>query len=92
VIVRIATEGQYELGESDEEALGELDNEAVSVCATGDEQQFHDVYARLLDFVRSHGQPVADDRLDPSDIIFPPPDISLEEASKEFSGEGLIPG
>jgi hypothetical protein len=35
---------------------------------------------------------VADDRLDPSDIIFPPPDISLEEASKEFSGEGLIPG
>jgi hypothetical protein len=92
VIVRIATEGQYEVTDSDADALNELDNAAVVACDTNDEQQFHDVYARLLDFVRSHGEEVPEDQLGPSDLILPPPDITLEEAKKEFSGEGLIPG
>ena len=92
MIVRIATEGQYELLGNDEEALGELDNQAVAACNSDDEQQFHDTFTRLLDFVRTHGQPVPEDRLEPSDVIFPPPDTSLEEAKAEFTGEGLIPG
>ena len=33
-----------------------------------------------------------DDELAASDLILPPPDISLEEARAEFTGEGLIPG
>jgi hypothetical protein len=92
VIVRISTEGQYELLENDAEVLNTLDNEAVAACEAGDEQQFRDTYARLLEFVRSNGQPVPEDRLGPSDLILPPPDVSLEEAREEFSGEGLIPG
>jgi hypothetical protein len=92
VIVRIATEGQYELLGSDEDALHELDSQVVAACDSQDEQQFHDAFARLLDFVRSHGKPVAGDLLAPSDLILPPPDISLEEARAEFTGEGLIPG
>jgi hypothetical protein len=92
VIVRIATEGQYELLESDEEVLNTLDNEAVAACEADDEQQFRDTYRRLLDFVRTNGQPVAEDHLGQSDVILPPPDISLEEAKTEFTGEGLIPG
>ena len=46
----------------------------------------------MLEFVRSKGQPVDDDRLEGSDVILPPPDTSLEEAKAEFTGEGLIPG
>jgi hypothetical protein len=92
VIVRIATEGQYEMPPGDEDALNELDNEAVAACAGGDEQQFHETFARLLEFVRTNGRPVPDDELAPSDLILPPPDTSLEEARKEFTGEGLIPG
>jgi hypothetical protein len=92
MIVRIATEGQYELLGSDEDALRELDSQVVAACDGQGEQQFHDAFARLLDFVRSHGQPVAGDLLAPSDLILPPPDISLEEARAEFTGEGLIPG
>ena len=42
--------------------------------------------------VRKNGSPVPDDRLEASDVILPPPDVSLEEAKAEFSGEGLIPG
>jgi PspA-Associated protein len=91
VIVRIATEGQYELLGSDEEALQELDNKAVSACETRDEEQFHEAFGRLLDFVRTHGQQLAEDRLEPSDLILPPPDTSLEQARAEFTGEGLIP-
>jgi hypothetical protein len=92
VIVRIATEGQYELAESDGEVLGELDNQAVAACEADDEEQFHSTFKRLIEFVRANGQPVPEDRLDPSDVILPPPDVSFAEAKAEFSGEGLIPG
>ena len=92
MIVRIATEAQYEIPPNDEEALNDLDNRAVVACANGDEQQFHDSFARLLDFVRTNGRRVPDEELEPSDVILPPPDISLEEARAEFTGEGLIPG
>jgi hypothetical protein len=92
VIVRISTEGQYELADADVAALNELDNQAVAACESGDEGQFKDTYAKLLDLVRSKGRPVTtDDDLEGSDVIFPPPDISLAEAGAEFSGEGLIP-
>jgi hypothetical protein len=92
VIVRIATEGQYELTETDAQALNALDNQAVGACEQGDEHQFNTAFKELIDFVRKHGQPVAEDRLEPSDVILPPPDVSFEEAKAEFSGEGLIPG
>jgi hypothetical protein len=92
VIVRIATEGQYELTESDAEVLNELDNQAVAACEAGDEEQFTHSFHELIEFVRNNGQPVPEDRLDPSDVIIPPPDVSFQEAQAEFSGEGLIPG
>jgi hypothetical protein len=92
MIVRIATEGQYEISGVDAPALGELDNEAVAACDSRDETRFRETYERLISFVRAHGRPVADDELVASDVIFPPPDVSLAEASREFSGEGLIPG
>jgi hypothetical protein len=92
VIVRISNEGQYQLDDADLDALNELDNQAVAACTASDEQQFHDAFMRLLDFVRTKGQPVEEDHLGGSDLILPPPDVSLEEAKTEFSGEGLIPG
>ena len=92
MIVRIATEGQYELSESDAEALNELDNQAVVACESKDEQQFKRAFNQLIEFVRKNGKPLADDVLEPSDVIIPPPDVSFEEAQAEFSGEGLIPG
>jgi hypothetical protein len=92
VIVRISTEGQYELTESDGEVLNELDDQAVAACEAGDEEQFKQAFKELIEFVRKNGQPVAEDRLDPSDVIVPPPDVSFAEARAEFSGEGLIPG
>lgn len=92
MIVRISTEAQYELPDEDIEVLNELDNEAVAACNTDDEERFHAAFGRLLEHVRSKGHPVGDDDLRGSDLILPPPDVSLEEAKTEFTGEGLIPG
>jgi hypothetical protein len=92
VIVRIATEGQYELQGGDEETLNRLDNEAVDACQGTDEDRFREIFDRMLDFVRSHGRAVPDDELAVSDVILPPPGTTLEEARAEFTGEGLIPG
>jgi hypothetical protein len=92
VIVRIATEGQYELASGEEATLNELDNQAVAACEAGDEDQFRAVFTELIEFVRKNGQKVPEEHLAPSDLIIPPPDTSLEEARAEFKGEGLIPG
>lgn len=92
MIVRIATEGQYELANADVPELDELDNAAVASCEAGEEQRFHDSFVHLLEFVRRKGQRLGDDDLRGSDLILPPPDVSLEEARNAFSGEGLIPG
>jgi hypothetical protein len=92
VIVRISTEGQYEIGDDDVDELNKLDNQAVAACDSSDEQSFHATYEKLLDFVRTRGRALDEDELEGSDVILPPPDVSLEEAREEFSGEGLIPG
>ena len=92
MIVRISTEGQYELGDDAAGELGELDNAAVAACESGDEAAFHATYARMLEHVRSHGHAVEGDDLRGSDLILPPPDVTIEEARAEFTGEGLLPG
>jgi len=92
VIVRIATEGQYELEDSDVGRLNELDEQAVAACGADDEARFREAFEALLEFVRTSGESVPDDHLGGSEVILPPPDVSLEEAKAEFQGEGLIPG
>jgi hypothetical protein len=92
VIVRIATEGQYQLDEGAAAALNELDNEAVAACEADDDERFRTAFGKLLEFIRTQGRPLEDAELEGSDLILPPPDVSLEEAKAEFSGEGLIPG
>jgi hypothetical protein len=92
VIVRISTEGQYEIDDDDVSELNELDNQAVAACDSADDGAFRATYDKLLAFVRTKGRALDDDELEGSDVILPPPDVSLEEAREEFSGEGLIPG
>jgi hypothetical protein len=91
VIIRISQEGQYELPDGSVAALNELDNQAVHACDALDEDKFQEAYGRMLEFVRTNGHPVDADHLGGSDLILPPPDVSLEEARTEFTGDGLIP-
>jgi hypothetical protein len=91
VIVRILSEGQYRLDDGVVERLNALDNDCVAAVSDGDEARFRESFDALLHFVRSEGAPLGDDELTESEVIVPPPDISLEEASEEFTGDGLIP-
>ena len=91
MIVRISTEGQYELPDEDTDKLNDLDNEVVAAVEAGDEERFAAAFESLLDLVRSDGTPVADDVLEESDVIIPPPDLTFAEAGEQFTGEGLIP-
>jgi hypothetical protein len=91
VIVRIALEGQYRLAENQLPRLHELDAEVVAAAASADAELFERRFAELLDFVRT-GELLDDAHLGPSDAILPPPDVSLAEATRELSTEGLIPG
>lgn len=91
MIVRVATEGQYEIGDQQVEAVRELDQKAHAECQAGDEQLFRSTFERLLALIHSHGRLLSDEELLPSELILPPSDVSFDEARAEFSGEGLIP-
>ncbi len=90
MIVRISGEDQYRLADGDG-WIADLDEAIVQAVEAQDSAQFASSYKALLDYVRSNGQRVADDDLEPSDLILPPSDLTLAEAQKEFTGEGLIP-
>jgi hypothetical protein len=91
VIVRISNEGQYRLDDGHHQRLNELDDAAVAAVEGGDEDAFHAAFEELLHMVRTEGEPLGDDDLEPSEIILPPADLTFVEAGEEFSGEGLIP-
>jgi hypothetical protein len=91
VIVRISNEGQYRLDDGHHARLDELDNAVVAAVAALDENGFHARFEELLHFVRSEGEPLDDDDLEPSEYILPPADLTFVEAGEEFSGDGLIP-
>ena len=91
MIVRISGEDQYQLPDSASERLNELESAVVAVVESGHENGFAGAYSELLDYVRSEGTRLDDEHLEGSDVILPPSDLSFEEASKEFTGEGLIP-
>ena len=91
MIVRIATEDQYRLPDSDAGRLNELDNQAVAAVEAGDEQRFLALFGQMLELVRRDGTKLGEDELEESDVILPPPDSTYEDARHEFSGDGLIP-
>jgi hypothetical protein len=91
MIVRISGENQYRLSDADAEQLNQLENAVVAVVEGGQEDGFDTAFRALLDYVRGHGTPLGSDELEASNLILPPPDLTFEEAGREFSGEGLIP-
>ncbi|GAA4188864.1 MULTISPECIES: PspA-associated protein PspAA [Microbispora] len=92
MIVRIMGEGQVEIAPADIDVLNELDGELEAAIETDDETQFRAKLHALLDKVRDVGRPLADDSLEPSELILPPADASIEEVREMLGDTGLIPG
>lgn len=92
MIVRIMSEGQYQVGSALLDELNAVDAQIVDAVAQGDAGRFEALLAQLLGLVRQRGQPLAPDALAPSDVVLPPPSTTLDEAKALFVGEGVIPG
>ncbi|MEW1696058.1 hypothetical protein ACIQCR_03205 [Streptomyces sp. NPDC093249] len=92
MIVRIMGEGQWKLADSHLAELNALDDELLAEMESGDETGFRRTLGGLLDAVRRLGEPLADDALEPSELILPSPDASLDEVRQMLSDDGLIPG
>ena len=92
MIVRILTEGQYNLPGAHIDDLNDIDNQLVEVVERQDKEQFEALLGKMLDLVREKGSQVPVDELVESDLVLPEPDITLVEAAEMFVGEGLLPG
>ncbi|MFI8260340.1 MULTISPECIES: PspA-associated protein PspAA [unclassified Streptomyces] len=92
MIVRIMGEGQVEVADGHFAELNKLDDELLAEMESGDEEGFRRTLGALLGAVRRLGAPLPDDALEPSELILPAPDASLDEVREMLSDDGLIPG
>ncbi|HET9380349.1 MAG TPA: hypothetical protein VFP69_05920 [Streptomyces sp.] len=92
MIVRIMGEGQVRLADSRLAELDTLDDELLAEMENGDGPGFRRTLQALLAEVRALGEPLPDDSLEPSDLILPSPDATLDEVRDLLSDNGLIPG
>jgi hypothetical protein len=92
VIVRISGEGQFSIDDAATAELNRLDSELEAAVNRNDEAAFTAALHGLLDQVRAQGSPLPADTLEPSDLILPPEDASMDEVREMLTEEGLIPG
>ncbi|MFD6419240.1 hypothetical protein [Streptomyces sp. NPDC060194] len=95
MIVRIMGEGQLRLADghfAPDGELNRLDEELLAETRTGDGPGFRRTLAALLAKVRELGEPLPDDSLEPSELVLPSPDASLQDVRAMLDSDGLIPG
>lgn len=93
MIVRILSEGQWELSDDEVRGLNPLDDAVEAAVTAGDQGQLAEALHSLLERVRATGTAVADDALVDSDLILPDADATLDEVQELLSesSEGLVP-
>lgn len=83
MIIRILSEGQYEISDDFLTEITALDEKLLAAIIAEDKGAFHQDFTELLKIARS-GKPVDDSFMGESDLVLPPADISFEEAQKMF--------
>jgi hypothetical protein len=84
-------EGQFRLEGDALGRLNELDDRAQEALDRDDEAELDRYLDEMAGLVRREGEMVPDDEIVSSEAIVPPSDLSLDEAKKFFSEQGLIP-
>ncbi len=92
MIVRILGEGQFSVDDGATTELNRLDTELEAAVEDGDEAAFTAALTGLLTEVRAHGSPLPADILEPSELILPAQDSSMDEVRKLLTDEGLTTG
>lgn len=92
MIIRILSEGQYDVPDDAVDGLNSLDSDLEAAVEAKDHAAFGSALASLLDRIREVSRPVAVDALVTSDLVLPNSDASLDEVRDLLSHDGLIPG
>jgi hypothetical protein len=91
MIVRILGDNQYVLDSKYLDKLNELDNCLVDHLNNEEADEFNKCLKEMVHVIRDKGTPLDPAEIRPSDLIVPSPDITLKEAHRLFTKEGIIP-
>ncbi len=92
MIIRIMGEGQLRVDDSALDELNALDAGLEAAVDQRDEAAFEAALRALLARARQLGTELAPDEIEPSDLILPREDATIEEVRELLGDEGLIPG
>lgn len=90
MIIRIMGEGQYRVDSCLLDDLNKIDNRIVEHVGKGDLKKFKKDLDQMISTIKEKGEPLDPVEILPSDIIVPPENLTLDEARRVFSGQGLI--
>ena len=91
MIIRILGEGQFEIDEATAAELQALDADVEAAVERNDQAGLAAALGAMLARARQ-GTPLPPDSLEPSDVIIPYENATVDEVRKLLTGEGLIPG
>jgi PspAA-like protein len=92
MIIRIMGEGQLRLDDSAVHELNKLDAALEHAVEQNDEAAFVPALHALLEKARSVGTALPADAIEPSELILPGEDATIEEVRDLLADGGLIPG
>lgn len=99
IIVRISGKGQFKINSEILDKINKIDNSIVDLIENYSsgasdhkitQTDLHDKLTEMISLITSNGQPLDDKEIVTSDTIIPDSDLSIEEATKIFKGEGVI--
>ena len=91
MIIRILGEGQFQMDDAATAELQALDADVEAAVRRNDQGALTAALGALLARARQ-GTPLPPDSLEPSDVIIPYEDATVDEVRKLMTDEGLIPG
>lgn len=90
MIIRILGDGQYRVDSCLLDDLNVIDNRIVEHVGKGDQNSLRKELGQMISTIKEKGEPLDPVEILPSNVIVPPEDLTLEEARRIFSGQGLI--
>lgn len=82
MIIRILSEGQYEVPDTERDTFERMDEALVEAVQADDEPSFSAALLAVTAEVRRVGRPIPADTFAPSDLVLPFPDATLEETKR----------
>jgi hypothetical protein len=98
IIVRISGKGQFKINSEILDKINKIDNSIVDLIQNYSgasdykttQKDLQNKLTEMISLITSNGQPLDHKEIVQSDTIIPDSDLSIEEATKIFKGEGVI--